>query len=223
MDEDLLRYSNKIESTDLRQWPYVINWLTKRRPILSDITVRNICESFTHKMAAKTSWHSIERNYVTVTLRIFYLKNIYLYFSTGNGQPREPALCHLYRHTFVPYKSPDGILRALAVQLTVQRHVASTYFVPIGCRHSELGRIVRELQFVRCERDLIAQQGVAGPRVPWTGNDQVTGHDECFFRPRRSFWVSRPSYSQTITDTNNIDCFWQSRSNNVNSYSGPDH
>ena len=28
---------------------------------------------------------------------------IYWYFSTGNGQPREPALCELYRQTFVPY------------------------------------------------------------------------------------------------------------------------
>ena len=26
-----------------------------------------------------------------------------IYFSTGNGQSREPALCQLYRHTFVPY------------------------------------------------------------------------------------------------------------------------
>ena len=26
-----------------------------------------------------------------------------MYFSPGNGQPREPALCQLYRHTFVPY------------------------------------------------------------------------------------------------------------------------
>ena len=26
-----------------------------------------------------------------------------LYFSTGTGQPREPALCQLYRHTFIPY------------------------------------------------------------------------------------------------------------------------
>ena len=24
-------------------------------------------------------------------------------FSTGNRQPREPALCQLYRHTFIPY------------------------------------------------------------------------------------------------------------------------
>ena len=28
---------------------------------------------------------------------------IYWYFSIGNVQPREPALCQLYRHTFVPY------------------------------------------------------------------------------------------------------------------------
>jgi len=29
-------------------------------------------------------------------------EKIYLYFSIGNGQLREPALCQLYRHTFVP-------------------------------------------------------------------------------------------------------------------------
>ena len=29
---------------------------------------------------------------------------MYLYFSIENGQPREPALCQLYRHTFVPYR-----------------------------------------------------------------------------------------------------------------------
>ena len=33
----------------------------------------------------------------------FLWKKIYSYFSSGNGQPREPALCQLYRHTFVPY------------------------------------------------------------------------------------------------------------------------
>ena len=26
-----------------------------------------------------------------------------LYFSIGNGQARKPALCQLYRRTFVPY------------------------------------------------------------------------------------------------------------------------
>ena len=28
---------------------------------------------------------------------------MYFYVSIGNGKPREPALCQLYRHTFVPY------------------------------------------------------------------------------------------------------------------------
>jgi len=34
---------------------------------------------------------------------VYIIIKIYLYFDIGNGQPREPALCHLYRHTFVPY------------------------------------------------------------------------------------------------------------------------
>ena len=34
---------------------------------------------------------------------VYFILKMYLYFSNGNGQPREPALCQLYRHTFVPY------------------------------------------------------------------------------------------------------------------------
>jgi len=52
------------------------------------------------------------------------LKNIYLYFSTGNAQPSEPALCQLYRRTFVPYNAAAaytffsaGNARAVSVQL----------------------------------------------------------------------------------------------------------
>ena len=43
---------------------------------------------------------------------MFYLKEIYLYFSIGdeNGQPKEPALCPLYRHTFVPYYKPNYLV-----------------------------------------------------------------------------------------------------------------
>ena len=43
-----------------------------------------------------------------ITLRpyILFEKKIYLYFIIGNGQSRKPALCQLYRHTFVPYR--DG-------------------------------------------------------------------------------------------------------------------
>ena len=37
--------------------------------------------------------------------RIFFLKNIII-FSIGNAcQPTEPALCQLYRHSFVPYSA----------------------------------------------------------------------------------------------------------------------
>jgi len=36
---------------------------------------------------------------------IYFFRKIYEYFSVGNGQSREPALCQLYRRTFVPYFS----------------------------------------------------------------------------------------------------------------------
>ena len=32
-----------------------------------------------------------------------FIWKIYLSSSIGNGHPREPALCQLYRHTVVPY------------------------------------------------------------------------------------------------------------------------
>jgi len=34
---------------------------------------------------------------------VYFTWKLYLYFCIGNGQPIEPALCQLYRHTFVPY------------------------------------------------------------------------------------------------------------------------
>jgi len=37
---------------------------------VSDSTATNISKTFTHKMAAKTSWHRYGRNYVTVTVCI---------------------------------------------------------------------------------------------------------------------------------------------------------
>jgi len=37
-------------------------------------------------------------------VRIFYLKNIFTFYHwNGIGQPREAALCQMYRHTFVAY------------------------------------------------------------------------------------------------------------------------
>jgi len=37
---------------------------------------------------------------------VYFIRKIYLYFSIGNGQPMEPALCQLYRHRFVRYSTP---------------------------------------------------------------------------------------------------------------------
>ena len=55
---------------------------------------------------------------------------MYLYFSIGNGQPREPALCQLYRHTFVPYRPSkqeiNGILEA-DNQVTMTREAIGAY------------------------------------------------------------------------------------------------
>ena len=39
------------------------------------------------------------------TAAVYFIWKIYLYYIIGNGQPREPAQCQLYRHTFVPYIS----------------------------------------------------------------------------------------------------------------------
>ena len=33
----------------------------------------------------------------------YFIRKICQHFSIGNGQPREPALCQLYRRTLVPY------------------------------------------------------------------------------------------------------------------------
>jgi len=45
---------------------------------------------------------------------VCFIWKMYLYFSVGNGQPGEPALCQLYRHAVVPHEtggpscSPEG-------------------------------------------------------------------------------------------------------------------
>jgi len=46
---------------------------------------------------------------------VYFTGKIYLYFSTGNGQPRKPALCQLYRHTFVLYTRKNGWIDRCAV------------------------------------------------------------------------------------------------------------
>jgi len=76
--EDLSCYLNNIRSVGLWKCPHD-HWLVNKAyfsasrlaaiPIksLSDITVKIVSKSFTHKMAAEASWHW---NYVTVTLCI---------------------------------------------------------------------------------------------------------------------------------------------------------
>ena len=59
MSKDL----NNIRSVGL--WKCLYDHYLAKKAYFSDITVANIYESFTHKMAAKASWH---RYYVTVTL-----------------------------------------------------------------------------------------------------------------------------------------------------------
>ena len=55
MGDDLPCYTNEIKSVSLRKCPH------DRQPTdeayLSDIRVTNISNSFTHKIAAKASWH----------------------------------------------------------------------------------------------------------------------------------------------------------------------
>ena len=39
---------------------------------------------------------------------VYFTCKIFVYFSTENDQPRDPALCQLYRQTFVPHQQRDG-------------------------------------------------------------------------------------------------------------------
>jgi len=57
---------------------------------------------------------------------MFYLKNIYLYFSIGNGQPKEPTLCQLYWHTFVPYMTTK-LNKPMRMPVNTFAKSASTY------------------------------------------------------------------------------------------------
>ena len=40
---------------------------------------------------------------LVILLFVYFILEIYLYFSIVNDQRMEPALCQLYRHTFVRY------------------------------------------------------------------------------------------------------------------------
>ena len=50
---------------------------------------------------------------------------MYLYFSVGNGQPRERALCKLYRRTFVPsYNKLTQLIERLLNPYVIRLHCA---------------------------------------------------------------------------------------------------
>jgi len=88
---------------------------------------------------------------------VCFILKIYLYFSIGNGQRRQPALCQLYRRTFVPYSDR----RSDAEQL---RGVGGGGggLVDVGGRR----------------REVVAATGVVGI-VRLRGGDRARGHGHC--------------------------------------------
>ena len=43
------------------------------------------------------------------SVSVYFIWKVYSYFSIDNGQPRESALCHSHRHSFVPYFQLDRV------------------------------------------------------------------------------------------------------------------
>jgi len=87
---------------------------------------------------------------------------MYLYFSTGNGQLRKPALCQLYRHTFVPYSSVADRQADRRTPRNIKMLLSS-----VECSSSDV--TVRERQF-KCIHHLhinfrLARPGWLGSRV----------------------------------------------------------
>ena len=52
---------------------------------------------------------------------VYFIWRMYLYFSIGSGQPRQPALCQLYRRTFVPYWRSRCVDQRLPVFIALTR------------------------------------------------------------------------------------------------------
>jgi len=51
---------------------------------------------------------------------VYSIRKIYLHFRIGNGQPRKPALCQLYRHAFVSHT--DCRVKIIRVSRRVSRN-----------------------------------------------------------------------------------------------------
>jgi len=80
------------------------------------------------------------------------VEKIYLYFSIGNGQPREPALCQLYRHTFVPCLYTRATLHAACV--ANGRIQAPSASAPIATHHNngddlDYQRVIRSMFWLK--------------------------------------------------------------------------
>jgi len=94
---------------------------------------------------------------------MFHLKNIFLLFifSTGNGLPREPALCQLYRHTFDPYVTRPNHCAKHKTQTTAT-HVALSVCLCVWWSRLQNGRT---------DRDAVrgVGRGLVTPKEPCVG------------------------------------------------------
>ena len=82
---------------------------------------------------------------------VYFLWKIHLYFSVGNGQPREPALRQLYRRTFVPQSPCPGVASAL---LGATESIASRVIIYIYIythTHTIIQRTQLHAAFLGCQ------------------------------------------------------------------------
>jgi len=68
---------------------------------------------------------------------VYFIREIYFYCSIGNRQAREPALCQLYRHTFVRYVT----VRCPSVRLSRRSTAAATCSWIAAARARATGRL----------------------------------------------------------------------------------
>jgi len=69
----------------------------------------NFCVYADHRRCLQATWDQYAVHVAFFGIAsVHFIWKIYLDFSIENGQPRKPALCQLYRHTFVPYFCPSS-------------------------------------------------------------------------------------------------------------------
>jgi len=83
-------------TTQQRRWPTAYESVPK-------IIVNNIINLFLKLQSSFWQFQAItvSEGCLIKLFRYILSEKIDLYFSIGNDQPREPALCQLYQHTFV--------------------------------------------------------------------------------------------------------------------------